>query len=274
MSKDGKKILCEKQAAMHEGHRERLRQSIDKDPEWETFSDFETLEYVLSFVIPRKDTNPIAHDLIEVFGSLYGVLSANPDELFQIKNMTQGAAHFLPNLIGVVKRAEISRVRRKDAVTKVNETVEILRPYFLGKNYECFYMMMLDVNDRIISIDLLSKGVANITTVDINTIVAKISRSQALKIVLAHNHPGGNLIPSNEDIHMTRSIGHILSPLGKDLLDHLIFCGDKYYSFYENKLLDKIYENADRVLGTNKSKEVQGRLHLNKYVLECGEDEK
>lgn len=263
----------QKNKNIHEGHRERLRQSVDKDPEMQTFSDFEVLEYLLSFLIPRKDINPIAHELIDTFGSLYGVLCANFDELFAIKNMTTNAARLLPNLLAIVRRAEISRTSRLNRLTTVKDAVNILRSYFMGRNYECLYMMMLDINDRIISIDLLSKGMANITTVDISTIVGKISRSQACKVVFAHNHPGGNLHPSNEDIHMTNSLAHLITSMGKQLIDHLIFCGDEYYSFYENYRMDKIIQNADEIMGTSKSKEVQSRLFVDRYVQENPQEE-
>lgn len=264
----------QKDKNIHEGHRERLRMSVDKDPEMEALSDYEVLEYLLSFLIPRKDTNPIAHELIDTFGSFYGVLCANFDELFAIKNMTKNAARMLPNFLAIARRAEISRTSRSHKLTTVKDAADILRPYFLGRNYECLYMMLLDINDRIISIDLLSKGISNITTVDVSKIVGKISRSQACKIIFAHNHPGGNLHPSNEDIHMTNSLAHIITSMGKQLIDHLIFCGEKYYSFYENQRMNKIIQNADEVMGTNKSKEVQSRLFVDKYIEEkkCKDD--
>ena len=93
---------------LHEGHRARLRQSAKQDEELTSFSEFQVLEYFLSFIIPRKDTNPIAHALIEAFGSLYGVFQATEEELYSINGMTQNAACFIADFLPISRKIQCS----------------------------------------------------------------------------------------------------------------------------------------------------------------------
>jgi len=264
----------QKKKGLHDGHRDRMREAVKKDPELESFSDFETLELLLSYFVPRKDTNEMAHDLINEFGTLYGVLNAEPIELFQIKNVTQSAAYFIPNLISFVRKAEISRRGKNIIIENVAHAVNVLRPYFLARNHERLYMVSLDITDRIIDVSCVSKGIGNLAITDINAITAKVSRSHATKIIIAHNHPAGTLTPSPDDIRSTKTIANLLKVLGKQLIDHIIFAKDSHYSMYESDDLRHIFEDAkDDSEEEYLAKEVSTRLFAGKYVLEGKLDE-
>jgi len=258
----------EKKKSLHDGHRERMRESVKKDPELDSFSDFEALELLLSFFVPRKDTNEMAHDLIDEFGSLYGVLTAEPQELFRIKNVTQSAAYFIPNLISFVRKAELSRRKRNIIIESVAHAVNVLHPYFIARNHERLYMIMLDINDRIMGINCVSTGTGNLAIIDINSIAAKVSRAQAQKVIIAHNHPSGTLTPSDADIKSTIAISNLLRVLGKQLIDHIIFSQDSYYSMYESDDLRYIFEDSEKVSDKISANEAATRLSPSKYVLE------
>lgn len=259
----------EKKKALHDGHRDRMREAVKQDPELDSFSDYETLELLLSFFVPRKDTNEIAHDLINEFGTLYGVMTAEPQELFRIKNVTQGAAYFIPNLLSIVRKAELSRRKRNIVVESVAHAVNVLRPYFIARNHERLYMVMLDINDRIMDISCISEGSGNLAVADLNTITAKVSRTQAQKIIVAHNHPSGTLTPSIDDIKSTVAIASILKVLGKQLIDHIVFSKDTYYSMYESDDLRYIFEtDVKSEVDDMYAKEISTRLFPKKYMLE------
>ncbi|MCL2556454.1 MAG: hypothetical protein FWE03_05530 [Firmicutes bacterium] len=258
----------QKKKMLHDGHRDRMREAVKKDPDLDSFSDFETLELLLSFFVPRKDTNEMAHDLIDEFGSLYGVLTAEPQELFQIKNVTQSASYFIPNLISFVRKAELSRRGKNIVIENVAHAVAVLRPYFIARNHERLYMVSLDINDRIIDVSCISKGIGNLAVTDINSITAKVSRSQAVKIIIAHNHPAGTLTPSIDDIRSTQTIATLLKVLGKQLIDHIIFSKDSHYSMYECDDLREIFEDTKGNPDEYLAKEVSTRLYPSKYVLE------
>lgn len=101
----------------HSGHRERVRERFDADPEMLTFKEHEMLEFLLNTVIPRKDTNVIAHELIAKNGSLYGVFNAGVQDLLSVKNMTVSAAYLLAGIIPIVRKA--LRMSGEDNMKKV-----------------------------------------------------------------------------------------------------------------------------------------------------------
>ncbi len=253
---------------LHEGHRSRMREAVERDKDMASFSDYEVLEYLLSFLIPRKDTNPIAHRLIDEFGSLYGVLQAPSEELFAIPNMTQNAANLLPNIYSIIRKSEMSRLKKRPCITRVAEAVELLRPYFLGRNEERVYCAVLDLNDRVIQVALVGEGIADFTIIQNNKILALASRNKAKKIILAHNHPAGSLIPSEQDILSTNSLFLILQSIDATLADHLIFNTKDYFSFYEHGLFEKIALGTDRMFGKNSYEEMRAKRAEGLYISE------
>ena len=132
----------------HAGHRKRLKEKVDRDPELETMHDHELLELMLSFVIPRKDTNGIAHELIDTFGSLDSVFFATPKELMQIKNMTENAAYLIATQLPIARRAMSAVVNAVDArkLSKVEQCMNEMHSFFFARKTECFVIALLDVN--------------------------------------------------------------------------------------------------------------------------------
>ena len=225
------------QKQLHEGHRARLRQSAKQDEELTSFSDFQILEYFLTFLIPRKDTNPIAHALIDTFGSLYGVFLASEEELYSVNGMTQNAACFIADFMPFARKIQSSCYASQKYVTRLSEAVAILKPLFFGRNSEYIYCLAMDLNDRLIQICKISDGEADSVVINNNKILALVTRTKAKKIILAHNHPAGNIRPSDSDLQATRMLNVLLAGVNARLADHIIFCGDKYFSFYESDLL-------------------------------------
>lgn len=222
---------------LHEGHRARLRQSAKQDEELTSFSEFQVLEYFLSFIIPRKDTNPIAHALIEAFGSLYGVFQATEEELYSIKGMTQNAACFIADFLPISRKIQCSCFASQKYVSRLSDAVNVLRPYFYGRNSEFIYCLALDLNDRLLQICKISDGEADSVVINNNKILTLVTRTKAKKIILAHNHPAGNIKPSDSDLQATRMLNVLLAGVNARLSDHIIFSGDEYFSFYESDLL-------------------------------------
>ncbi len=235
----------------HEGHRERLRKAAENDPDLMTFSDFQTLEYLLSFVIPRKDTNPIAHTLINMFGSLNGVLHASKFDLIEAPNMTKNAATLLSSFYAIYRKAELSRQKPKVVVTNVKQAIEALSPYFIERPEEHAYCMAMDINDRVLQIAPISEGLSDFTTLDYNRIVSLVTRVKAKKIIIAHNHPSGSLTPSQQDYEATKALFYILQTINTILSDHIIFTNEGQFSFYDAGMLDELLLNTDKIFGVN-----------------------
>lgn len=222
---------------IHEGHRQRLKESVLHDPEMQSLSDFEVLEYILTFVIPRKDTNPIAHNLISKFGSLYYVFTAPYTELSEIPDITQNAAHLLSNLFALVRRIYQSKGKKTLYVQSVKDSAVVLAPFFALRDTERVYIMFLDVHERVIGVDLIASGEAARSDLDISLLVKNALKYKAVAAILSHNHPGGDWRPSNSDILATKRICNALECVGTYLADHIIFTDDGFFSFFQAGLL-------------------------------------
>lgn len=217
---------------IHEGHRQRLKETILNDPDMKSLSDFEILEYILTFVIPRKDTNPIAHALIDHFGSLYYVFMANYNSLVQVSGVTKNAAHLISNFFPLMRRIYSAKEKRDIRVSNLDDAVSVLAPYFAARETERIYMACMDVHEKLINVELISTGEAANASLDISQVLRMALKYNPFSVVLAHNHPAGDLHPSDNDIVATKAIGNAFSSLGIYLSDHIIFTNEGYLSFY------------------------------------------
>ncbi len=222
---------------IHEGHRQRLKQSVLKDPELNSFSDIEVLEYVLTFAVPRRDTNPIAHRLLDKFGSLYYVFSANYNQLLSVSGVTQNAAHLISNYFTIFRRICSTRAERNISVKNVRDAVNVLQPYFVARDIEYVYMLCLDVHENLIAVERVAEGDASSITLNKVYIVKLAMKNNAVSVILAHNHPGGYWQPSQSDVNSTIAIGMTCEAMNIHFSDHIIFFEGGYCSFFYGGLL-------------------------------------
>jgi len=220
---------------IHQGRREKLRVSFQKYG-LETFNETQVLEFALGMVIPRCDTNPTSHRLINTFGSLDGVIAASPDKLKSVLGMGDVAAnflHFLKQFVTYMMGIE----RKNQKIMTPTDAVELLRDVMQTYSVEHFIMVCLDKNGAIL---LHDKVRGNIDKVDINLrdVTDIALRVKTSGVIFAHNHLNNKPNPSDADMYLTRSLVSILVPLGIEIIDHLIFAGDKHYSFTSSGILD------------------------------------
>lgn len=221
---------------MHEGHRQRLLQRY-LDGGLEGFEEHEVLELLLFYALPRVDTNPIAHRLIERFGALAGVLEADPAELTHVEGIGERAAAFLSMLPDVLRAYEKSRLGARPVIRSVKDACDYARTLLFGKPYEQFYMVWLNTQGRVIHSDRLSEGSVTESPVYVNKVAAAALRHRAAKGFIAHNHPGGAVQPSRADIETTQAVLRALSMLGIELIDHIIISDDNAFSFQADSLM-------------------------------------
>lgn len=220
---------------IHNGRREKLRQSFSAYG-LETFNETQVLEFALGMVVPRIDTNPTAHRLINTFGSLDGVISAHPDKLRAVAGVGDTAStflHFLKQFTVYIAGIE----REKRVVRTPNDAVEVLRDVMKLYPVEHFIVLCLDVRGNLI----LHQNIrGNIDKVNINTreIVDTVLRVGSYSVVFAHNHPDGAAQPSDADIHLTRTLIAAMNLIGVSVVDHIIFGSGAHYSFTLSGLTD------------------------------------
>lgn len=230
---------------MHEGHRQRLTERCLKEG-LEGFEEHEILEYLLFYVLPRVDTNPIAHRLIETFGSLAGVLEAKPEDLEQIEGIGPRAAAFISIIPEVFRAYERSKLGKRPYIKTIKDACDLAKSLLFGKPYEQFYVIWLDTQNRVIHYERLSEGSVSESPVYLNKIAAAALRHRAVKVIIAHNHPGGNVTPSKADISTTHDILKTLNILSIDLIDHIIVSENSAFSFQADSLMGKrSFKNKD-----------------------------
>lgn len=223
---------------MHEGHRQRLTSRYLSEG-LEGFEEHEILEFVLFYALPRVDTNAIAHELINTFGSLAAVLEADPKDLERVSGMGPKAAAFLAMIPDVFRAYEHSKIGKKPALRSIADACGFARTLLFGKPYEQFYVIWLGTQNRVIHFERLSEGSANESPVYIGRLAAKALRHHAVKCVIAHNHPGGSVMPSKADIETTQSVLNALGVLGIELVDHIIVSDNEAFSFQADSLMGK-----------------------------------
>lgn len=229
---------------MHEGRRQRVTQRFLSDG-LEGFEDHEILEYMLFYVLPRVDTNAVAHRLIGAFGSLSGVLDASAYDLEQVEGVGKKTAAYLAAFPDVFRAYQRSRMGKRPFIKTVRDACEFARSLLFGKGYEQFYVVWLDSQNRLIHFECLSEGGSSESPIYLNKLAAGALRHKAVKGIVAHNHPGGDASPSKMDIGATIEIAKALGTLGIELLDHIIVCDNSSFSFQADSLIKRSLEHEE-----------------------------
>lgn len=222
---------------LHTGHRQRLFDRYEQSG-LDGFSDIEVLELVLTYAIPRKDTNATAHRLLDTFGTLQTVFEAPQASLEKVEGMTQRAAAMMRLLPQVWARYEVS-CRRCD--TRCFDTTEAcgnyLLPFFRALREERVRILCLDAKCRLLDCREVSTGSVNFASMPIRRIVETALSVNASAVIVAHNHTSGIALPSKEDVDTTMRLKEALTGVDVLLLDHIIVADGDYVSLRDSMLL-------------------------------------
>lgn len=218
---------------IHDGHRQRLKDRFRKDG-LDGFSDVQTLELLLFYCIPRRDTNPIAHALLERFGSLHQVLEAPLHELEKVEGIGEQASTLISLTRQLARSYGVSRSASQNILNTTSKCGEFLKPYFLGKREETVYLLCLDAKCKALGCTEVGRGSVNSASLSIRRIVENALAVNATSVVLAHNHPSGLAIPSAEDVVTTRRVAMALQAVGIYLADHIVVAEDDFVSLMES----------------------------------------
>ncbi len=221
---------------VHDGHRDRLRQSY-LEHGLMSMNDINALELLLFYAIPRRDTNEIAHRLLDRFDSLDGVFSASAEELKEVDGIGENAAALLTLIPEIMKKSRVSKTREIRQIRSSDEAGAYLLPYFLNEREEVVYLLCLDTKRAVICCAEMSRGVVNSVDTGIRRIVEKALKARACSAIIAHNHPNGIALPSREDEVFTRALFNALETVGIRLEDHIIVAEDDYTSMADTGLL-------------------------------------
>jgi len=221
----------------HVNHRQRMRQRVIKEG-LENMQDHEVLEYLLYPFIPRKDTNPIAHELIALAGNLEKVFDSSPEILLKVKNMTSSAAVFLTSMPQIIKKYNIQKLGDKPLLDTTAHATEYFTELIGREQQEYLCVAILNSKGMLIDMCRMTNGKSGECQMDIKKFVLKAASSQGDCIIVAHNHPSGNAEPSIADCDFTKWLISVTEVLGLKLLDHIIVCRKTYYSFKDSGELE------------------------------------
>lgn len=221
--------------SLHDGHRSRVKRQF-LTIGGEHLEDHQFLELILFYALPRGDVNPLAHRLIDEFGSLWGVLEAPGDTLKQVEGITDHTVALFQLLIELARRyAKVGT----DNVTIVNSTEDAARvfaPLFVGAKVESLYLICTDNKGKLLGCDRISQGAVDAVLLDQRRIVERALARRATQLYIAHCHITGVATPSRADVAGTLRLRNALRELGLRLNDHLIFSDGDFVSLVQSDL--------------------------------------
>lgn len=224
---------------MHEGHRKRHKDRYLKEG-LESFGDHEVLELLLYYCIPRKDTNEVAYRLLERFGSLNAVFDADPADLQVVEGIGEHSAVLISMIPRIARRCELAAIGDRPQLDSTAKAGAYAMALLKGVPVERFYLICLDSQCRVTHAVLLQEGTINQAAVYPRMVAETALRHRANSLIIAHNHPGGALKPSNSDIRVTRAVMDAVKPLGIDVLDHIIVSNIGYFSFVAERSMTEM----------------------------------
>ncbi|TEB07133.1 hypothetical protein Psch_00676 [Pelotomaculum schinkii] len=217
---------------LHEGHRQRVKGRYLAEG-LDSFEDHQVLELLLFYCIPMKDTNELAHKIIGEFGSLANIFEADPKDICKRCGVSENTAILLSIIPSLTRRYFKGKWGEKPVLSSSTKAGEYAVSLFTGRTYEVFYVICLDSQNRVNYAVLVHEGTINETPVYPRIIVETVLRHQANSVILAHNHPGGSMRPSDADLQITKRIIAALEAISVHVADHIIVAGDRYFSFAE-----------------------------------------
>ncbi|MBR5439252.1 MAG: hypothetical protein IKV61_03440 [Clostridia bacterium] len=219
---------------LHEGHRKRLREKFMAGKQ--SFKDHDLLELLLGYSIARKDTNELAHTLINRFSSLSGVLNADPELLSTVDGVGEKTACFL-SLVGYVSRVSVEKKMDKKALLNIADAKEQIVGLFDGYDHEVFYMIFLNTKNKVTGYSKIDSNKKDSVSLDFNELTKGLITSKPSAVIIAHNHFTNFPYPSKEDDEATKKIYTLLMLHNVSFYDHIIVGKKEVYSyFYDNKL--------------------------------------
>lgn len=218
------------------GHRERLRERFRKTGS-EGFHDYELLELLLTYGIPRKDVKPIAKELIKRFGSVAGVLDASEKDLLGVPGMGPISSALLKIIKELCWVYLGEKMKHRDVLSSPQAVFDFVRMRLSGASNEVFMVIYLNTKNEVIDYEIVQEGTIDRAVVFPRKILEHALSNHASGLILVHNHPSGHKEPSREDKLLTQSIIEASRSLDLRILDHIVVGKDGCFSFMENNLL-------------------------------------
>ncbi len=223
---------------IHAGHRQKMTDRFIHDKGFENFADHQILELLLFYAHSRKDTNPIAHNLLDTFGSLKGVLEARPEQLMQVPDVGKQAATLISMVVPLTRVWHRCAMDEPDRISNSREAEDYCLSILAGERTERFYVISLNAKCNVLGRRKISEGSLSEVSAYPRMVMETALNYNAHSVLLCHNHPGGTCAPSPEDIASTLQLQRLLNGVGILVLDHIIVANDRTYSMIQHGDID------------------------------------
>lgn len=229
--------MPEKKPGVHAGHRQRMREEFLRTGA-AGMADHRLLELILFYAIPQGDVNPLAHRLVDHFGSLAGVFHATCDQLLEVPGVGPSTAVLLQLIPAAAARYMEQNASFDGQIVSVWQLKEQLDPYFFGQRDELAYLVCMDGKNKLLAVRKLGEGIMDMVQIVSRKVMEAALACNASRVVLAHNHVSGTACPSQADVSTTLRLKRVLAEAANiELLDHLIFAGGDMVSMAESGML-------------------------------------
>ena len=218
---------------MHEGHRHRMRDRFRQEG-LEHFAPHEVLELLLFYARARGDVNPLAHRLLDVFGSLKGVLEAPVEQLCAVEGVGEETATLISLMVPMFRRYELCLCEETQKLARFGEVQKYCRALLAGERKERFYVICVSSKMKVLGRRLVAEGSLSEVPAYPRLVVETALNHNAYGVILCHNHPGGEAIPSMGDVDVTRELEAVLAKLGIALMEHIVVADGTAYSMIEH----------------------------------------
>lgn len=232
-------INKEKAVNPHANHRERVRRRFLTEG-FDSLEDHVKLELLLFYAIPRRDTNPIAHNLLQRFGSLSNVLEAPIEELKKVDGMGEAGAMLLKLIPNLARAYMVDKEKAPIRFHNTKSMGDFLMRRYIGLVNETLTVIALDSKKRVLYCEAVYEGSIDTLPIHIKRIVEIAVLYNAASVILAHNHPSGNLMPSTEDARSTKQVYQALSSINVNLEDHFVIIDGDYFSMADSGFLKQV----------------------------------
>lgn len=216
----------------YKDHRRRLRSRFASSG-LEAFHDYEVLEILLTYSIPRKDTKPVAKRLLKNFKSLRGVMDAKPSDLEKVEGIGSHSVMLIKLIKDINSLYLKEKAMERPQITCTQELLDYCKNSMGGLKDEHFAVVYLDAQNRIIDVATINEGIVNQAVVYPRKVMENALQKKASAIILVHNHPSGHTRPSDADIRLTRTIRETAGALDIVVHDHIIIGENRVFSFRE-----------------------------------------
>ncbi len=237
----------------HGGHKKRMRQRFVDSIDFKGFSEHEILEMILSYAIIRGDTNNLAHRLIDHFGSFNDVLKAPVEKLCEVEGIGERCATLINMQYSLLRYYNSMQVSSYALGANIHETaLKQLVPLFARLSHEKMYVATIDSSNKIKRLHKIAEGSVSTCVVSPRDLVRMcIDDATISAVIIAHNHPGGKVYPSQQDIDFTRKVVETLNMIDVTVLEHYVVCEDCYYPIIKNHIIEvkeriKINEESNK----------------------------